>query len=118
FFSIAGEITVTQRKLPKYVDVARVQLKRALQILYGLFPPPLPPLDVAGQLKYLRIVGQALTSNVQLSQSNILIQVSTIKIPRTSEVRFTCIRTQARSCCESCLGQRQACRGMVIAIKI
>ena len=118
FFSIASEITVTQRKLLKRVQVARVELKRTLQVLYGFFPPSLPPLDVTGQLEYLWIVRQALTGNAQFSQSTIVIEVSPIKIPRTPQVRFTCVRTKARGRCEGCFSQRQACRGVVKAIKI
>jgi hypothetical protein len=49
-FIVAGEITVPQRNPVKCVQVARIELKRALEALYGFFPPSLPPLDVSRQL--------------------------------------------------------------------
>ena len=41
FLSITGEITVTQGKLLKHEQVARVEINRALETMYALFPAPL-----------------------------------------------------------------------------
>src|SRR6185369_10991389 len=96
FFSIACQITVTECKLLKRVEVARVEFERSLQVLYGLVPAPLTPVDVTSQLKNLRIIGQALTSNAQFSQSATVIEVSPVKIPCACQMCFACVRTQAR----------------------
>ena len=61
-FIIACKITDTSTRAVKCVEVARVELKRALQAMYGFFPASLPPVDVSRQLKNLRIIGQALTA--------------------------------------------------------
>jgi len=96
FFSIVSENLITLCSLLQRANVAGVELDRALEVLQGLFPAPLAPLDVALKLDYPGIIGQGLAGNFQFSQSAVIIEVSVIKILRTREVRFTSIRTEPK----------------------
>ena len=65
YFSIAAKIPILPCHLLQRESVARVKIQRTLEVPRGLFPPALPPLDVARELEYRRIIRQALTSNFQ-----------------------------------------------------
>ena len=46
--------------------------------------------------EYLRIIGEGPTRSLQFNQSTVVIEVSTIKVLRSCQMRFACVRTQAR----------------------
>src|SRR6266851_9979656 len=78
------------------LNVAWVELSRALQISRRFFPAPLTPLDITRQPEYPCIIGQALAGNLQFSQSAVIIVIPMVKILPTRKMRFTGIRTKAR----------------------
>ena len=82
FVSIAMENSVTERNLLKRFSVSRVEITRAFQVLCGLLPASLPPLDVSHHPEYPRIIRQGLLSNFQFSQSAIVIEVPMVKDSR------------------------------------
>ena len=95
-FGIPPENSVTDRDLLQREKVARIEINGALQVSCGFFPASLAPLNETLQLDYPGIIGQGLVGNFQFSQGTAIIAISPIKIFRTREVRFTCIRTKAK----------------------
>ena len=83
---IAKENISTRRDTSMMME--RIEVHCALQVLGGLFPASLTPLNVTLQFEYLWIIGESLAGNFQFSQSAVVIEVSAIKISRTREVRF------------------------------
>ena len=97
------------------MEVARVELNRALEISGAFFPVSLTVLNESGHLRYAEVIGQGAASNFQFGQCAVIIPVSPIKILRTRQVRFTCIRTKPRSCLNGRLCERQT-RGRMIDV--
>src|ERR1700760_1895123 len=118
FLSVAMKQIVADRNLLQGYNVARVKLYRALEVTQCLFLFALAALNVSVQLEYLRIIWQALASNTQFSESAPIIQVSLIKIRRTRQMCFTCIRTQTKCSLNSCFRQCQAGRCMIEAKEV
>src|SRR4029453_822036 len=118
FVSIAMENSVTERNLLKRFSVSGVEIACAFQVLHGLLPASLPPLDISHHPEYPRVIRQGLASNVQLSQRPTIIELAMIKISRMRQVRFTRICTKAKRALDCRLRQRAACRRMVEAKEI
>lgn len=76
FFTVPPENSVTDCNLLQREKVARIEVNRVLETSCGLFPVPLPPLDVTLQLDYLAIIGQGLGSNFQFSEGTVIIALS------------------------------------------
>ena len=75
-------------------------------------------MDVAHQLEYPWIIGQTLTSNFQLSQSTLVIEIALVKIFCTREVRFARIGTEVRGYSHGCVRSRKAQGSMVVAKEV
>src|SRR4029450_4912442 len=56
FLSIAMENSVTERNLLKRFSVSRIEITCALQVLHGLLPASLPPLDISHHPEYPRVI--------------------------------------------------------------
>src|SRR5437762_14270227 len=90
-------------------NVARIKLDGVLEGSCSFFVAALlATLNETYQLVYARIIRQPLAREFQFSQSAIIITMSLIKILRTREMRFTCIRTQASRRVNSRFPQCQA----------
>src|SRR5262249_21106337 len=89
-----------------------------LQIACRFFPAPRPSLDQTHQLEYPRIVRQGLTSNFQLGQGSVIIEVSSIKIFRACKVRFARVGTEAKRCLNGRLCLSQARRRSIVAEEV
>src|SRR5437773_1745089 len=118
FVRISPEKSVANRNLLERVNVLWVEFNRALEITRGLFPATLPPLDETFQLEYSGIIGQRLASSFQFSQSAVVIEVSTIKIPRDCEMCVACIGTEANRGRDRGFCHGQAIRSMVVAKEV
>src|SRR5437868_412472 len=117
-FTIASENSVTDRDLLQREKVTRVEINRALKVSCGFFPASLTPLDVTRQLEYPWIIGQSLAGDFQFSQGTAIIEISPIKILRTREACFACIRAKAKCRLNGCFCQGQPCRSMVEAKEV
>src|SRR6266567_2965432 len=118
FVRISPEESVTDRNLLERVNVARIEINRVLEVSCGLFPALLPPLDKTLQLKYPRIIGQALAGSFQFSQGAVIIEVSPIKISRAREMRLACIGTKAKRLLDRRFSHGQAVGRMVMAKEV
>src|SRR2546429_2969719 len=115
-FSIAFKSRVIYCKLLEDLKIVRVMVSGALKGPDGFFPLPLTPLDETGKIQYLRIIWQSLAGNFHLIQSTVIIEVSPVEIPRACEVRFACLRTEAKGRLKGCFRQGQA-RWRVVVTK-
>src|ERR1700730_1771552 len=118
FVSIAMENSVTERNLLKRFSVSRVEITRAFQVLRGLLPASLPPLDISHHPDYPRVIRQGLAGNLQFGQSATIIELAMIKISRMRQMRFTRIWTKAKRALDGRLRLCEACRGKVEAKEI
>src|SRR5215475_4393763 len=106
-------MSVTKRRLLQCLEVTRTELYRTLQVLYGLLPSTLAPLDVSHQLKYPRVIGQRLLSYLEFDQSTFIITVSCVEIFCACEVRFAGIRAKTSGCFDCRLRVGETPGGMV-----
>src|ERR1043166_7152846 len=96
FVSIAPEHVVTRRDLLQGKKVARIKVNRTLEALQRLLLLPLAPLNVALQFRHHGIIRKSLTSDLQFSQSAIIIEVSSVKVFSACEVCFTRVGSEAK----------------------
>src|SRR5438552_16159074 len=85
---------VTDRDLLQSRKVARVQLRRALQIAQTFLLLAAPPQNVAGEFEETRIIGQRSPRNLQLGEGVGIVAPPVIKIVRACQMRFGSIRPQ------------------------
>src|SRR5437588_5608613 len=76
---ITAQIRITERDLLQRIKIARIDLKRALDVLQGLFAFTLPAQDVACELEHSGIVWQSASGHFELRQGSIIIEIPAIK---------------------------------------
>src|SRR5438132_8737102 len=109
---------VSQSELLESEKVARVQLKRALQVARCLLPMAFAAVDHAGVSEYISVVGQCAPGDNELAASPAVIAESVVVINGQGEVGFARIRLKAQSGLRGRISQTETGRGVAVAPKV
>src|SRR5438270_13330298 len=114
----APKLAVALRDLLEDERITGVYIERSLQIPCGFFPLSQPPIDVAGEQKRIGIVRQHSLGGHEFFSSDLILEVTPVKMPRPSQMRLAGTRPEPFYGLDRRLGQSKAGWCMVNAIKI
>src|SRR5207248_2774857 len=118
FLGVAMLRPVSQSELLENEEVARVQLKSALQVARCLCPMAFATIDEACVTEYVGAVGQRLSGNSNLAAGPSIIAKTVVVIVGQGKVNFTRIRLEAPSGFQGGVGQVKTGCSVVMAPKV
>ena len=115
---ITIKVLIADRDLIEDRVISRIQLKSALQVVGGLLPLSLPPVDVTEDDKRPRIVRQFVADVGKLAACAVIIEIGKVAVLRLRQMSFAGIGTQLFKCANGGLRFFQPFDGMIGSFKI